>query len=324
MGANGGPYETPASRFCFSRCFSDRIPRCHVCSTRTWRGDEAVLLISNNTNATWTGTVWVMQGYNETWQGQWAVNGQNFTGMGGVPVTLPLKGMVKLRLTGDNTTRAGYLEVKPGVGYRDTDVAISYFYEVRVKGVLQDNAGSPQSAYGNRFFFAVEKSSAIDTGIAWCPSPPYISNLFPLYSPCMTRKVSSRGSSHICSWSIKRGLSVRSSPISRVPSRATSRLTRRTTSMWRCCGWKGIPPDSSLRAHPPTVFLRRHVWHTHETLRTMGPAWQAGTWGRVRSCRPLARRPSCTGLQAMLPASSFLDPTGQKWYTLASPHDKPA
>ena len=144
-------------------------------------GYEAVMLISNKTNSAWTGTVWVMQGYNETWQGQWAVNGQNFTGMGGVPVTLPLKGMVKLRLTGDNTTRAGYLEVKPGVGYRDTDVAISYFYEFRVKGVLQDTTGSPQSAYGNRFFFAVEKSPSIDTGIAWCPAPPYIADLFPMY-----------------------------------------------------------------------------------------------------------------------------------------------
>ena len=144
-------------------------------------GYEAVLLISNKTNSAWTGTAWVMQGNNETWQGQWAVNGQNYTGMGGVPVELAPKGMVKLRLTGDSTTRAGYLEVKPSFGYRDSDVAISYFYEFRVKGVLQDTTGSPKSAYGNHFFFAVEKSSAIDTGIAWCPSPPYISEPFSLY-----------------------------------------------------------------------------------------------------------------------------------------------
>lgn len=144
-------------------------------------GYEAVLMISNKTNAAWTGTVWVMQGYNETWQGQWAVNGQNFTGRSGVPVTLPAKGMVKLRLTGDGTTRAGYLEVRSGVGFRDLDVAISYFYEVRVKGVLQDTTGSPQSAYGNKFYFAVEKTPSIDTGIAWCPSPPYLPEPFPLY-----------------------------------------------------------------------------------------------------------------------------------------------
>jgi hypothetical protein len=143
-------------------------------------GYEAVLLISNKTNYAWTGTVWVMRGYNEEWEGQWAVNGQSFTGMGGVPVALPPKGMVKLRLTGDSTTRAGYLEVSAGAGSRDVGVAISYFYEVRVKGVLQDTTGSPASAYGRRFFFAVERSSAIDTGIAWCPSPPYISNLFPM------------------------------------------------------------------------------------------------------------------------------------------------
>jgi hypothetical protein len=143
-------------------------------------GYEAVILISNKTNRAWSGTVWVMQGNNQTWEGQWAVNGQNFTGKNGAPVALPPKGMAKFRLTGDKTTRAGYLEVGSDAISADVDVAISYFYEFRVNGVLQDTIGSPASAYGSRFYFAVERSSAIDTGIAWCPDPQYVSGPFPL------------------------------------------------------------------------------------------------------------------------------------------------
>ena len=141
-------------------------------------GYESVLLISNKTSLAWSGTIWVRRGYNQTWEGRWAMNGQDFTGREGVKVAIPPKGMVKLRLTGDSTTRAGYLEVTSDFSYSDLDVAISYFYEVRVGGSLQDTTGSPESAWGRRFFFAVERSSAIDTGIAWCPSSPYTSGSF--------------------------------------------------------------------------------------------------------------------------------------------------
>ena len=144
-------------------------------------GYEAVLLISNKTNSAWNGTVWLSRGFNESWQGQWAVNGKNFTGTSSIPVTLPAKGMVKLRITGDSTTRAGYLDVAPGIGSDMVDVAISYFYEVRAGGVLKDTTGSSPSAFGLRFFFAVERSSTVDTGIAWSPTPPYISTQFPIY-----------------------------------------------------------------------------------------------------------------------------------------------
>ena len=109
-------------------------------------GYEAVLLISNKTNSAWNGTVWLSRGFNESWQGQWAVNGKNFTGTSSIPVTLPAKGMVKLRITGDSTTRAGYLDVAPGIGSDMVDVAISYFYEVRAGGVLKDTTGSSPSA----------------------------------------------------------------------------------------------------------------------------------------------------------------------------------
>lgn len=141
-------------------------------------GYEAVLLISNKTNHAWSGTVWVRRGYEQTWEGRWAMNGLDCTGRDGAPVAIPPKGMAKLRLTGDNTTKSGYLVLTSDFGYSDLDVALSYFYEVRVGGVLQDTTGSPESGWGKRFYFAVERSSAIDTGIAWCPYPPYTSGSF--------------------------------------------------------------------------------------------------------------------------------------------------
>lgn len=132
-------------------------------------GYEAVLLISNKTNHGWSGTIWVSRGFDQRWEGRWAINGEDRTGTDGTTVTIPRRGLVKLRLTGDSVTRAGYLEVKSDFSYSDLDIAVSYFYEYRIAGVLKDTVGSPESPAGRSFVFAVERSSAIDTGIAWCP-----------------------------------------------------------------------------------------------------------------------------------------------------------
>jgi len=132
-------------------------------------GYEAVLLITNKTNFAWSGSIWVSRGFSQGWDAPWAVNGEDLTGRDGTTVTIPPKGLVKLRLTGDSVTRAGYLEVKSDLSYSDLDIAVSYFYEYRIAGVLKDTVGSPESPAGRRFVFAVERSSAIDTGVAWCP-----------------------------------------------------------------------------------------------------------------------------------------------------------
>ena len=141
-------------------------------------GYETVLLITNKTIFYWRGTIWVSRAYNQKWEGTWAVNGQDHTGKESVKIDVAPRGLLKLRFTGDGTTRAGYLEIDADSTYSELNVAVSYFYEFRKAGELQDTIGSPESALGKKFVFAVEKTDAIDTGFAWCPSSRYNSTPF--------------------------------------------------------------------------------------------------------------------------------------------------
>lgn len=132
-----------------------------------------VMVITNKTNFAWSGNLWPQTGYNLRWPGSWSVNGQSFTGYDYVIVNLGPKASTKLRFTGDSSTRSGYLRVEPGSSSSSLDVAYAYFYEVRENGKLKDTTGSGESAWGDEFVLAVEKSPVIDTGIAWCPSSRY-------------------------------------------------------------------------------------------------------------------------------------------------------
>lgn len=143
-------------------------------------GYEAVLIITNKTAFQWSGTIWVSRGYNQLWEGRWAINGQDFTGKSGATLTLVPHGSMKLRFTGDGTTRSGYLEIDSDVSYSDLDIAYSYFYEFRSGGRLQDTIGSPESAWDKKFVMAVEKSPVVDTGLAWCQSNRFTSSQFPI------------------------------------------------------------------------------------------------------------------------------------------------
>jgi hypothetical protein len=132
-------------------------------------GYEAVILVTNKTNMDWQGKIWISQGYNQQWQGPLFVNGQDFTGFDGATLLMDPHETIKIRITGGNTTRSGYLEIDSDSNFVEY-LAVSYFYEFRVGGNLLDTTGSPESSHGTRFIVAVEKSSNIDTGIAWCPS----------------------------------------------------------------------------------------------------------------------------------------------------------
>jgi hypothetical protein len=141
-------------------------------------GYEAVLIITNTTNSSRSGKIWVRQGFNQRWEGRWAVQGQNSSGTDYVTYTLRPRGSVKLRLTGDTVTRVGYLEIETDSGV--DDVAVSYFYEFRIGGSLRDTVGSPESPLGKRFVFGVEKTATVDTGFAWCPSSRFGASVFPV------------------------------------------------------------------------------------------------------------------------------------------------
>ncbi len=144
-------------------------------------GYETLILITNKTASNWSGTIYLSQGYNQKWQSLWAMNGQVYTGLWGVPITLGPLECRKLRFTGDDITRSGYLEIDAESYYSEFDIAVSYFYEFRINGELITTTGGIESAFNNKAVVAVEKTATVDTGIAWCPASRYGSIPFEMY-----------------------------------------------------------------------------------------------------------------------------------------------
>jgi hypothetical protein len=113
-------------------------------------GFEIVILATNKTTSIWTGRIL-----------------PNLPGD-----TLPPQDLVlgpretkKVILEGGTDVLAGYLEIT-GTGSSTRDTAISYFYNYFVNGKLVDSTGVPEGEAGRKFMLGVEKSSAVNTGLA--------------------------------------------------------------------------------------------------------------------------------------------------------------
>jgi hypothetical protein len=136
-------------------------------------GYEAVVIVTNVSDHTWTGAFRPYRGANVPWQGYWAVDGVDQTSRIYAPISLYAKQTKKFRFTGNpSSTNSGYLDITQSsndVGYAH-DLAISYFYEYRAgDGSLMDSIGSfpPTPAY--RWAFPVEKTKVMSTGLAAAP-----------------------------------------------------------------------------------------------------------------------------------------------------------
>jgi predicted choloylglycine hydrolase len=132
-------------------------------------GYECTMLISNNSDAAWSGRVSLKEGNDEQWSGPWRFNGQEGTGTGGIDLSIAAKGTIKVRLSGDSTTRSGYLQMKGTDPSSVVDLAVSYFYNYLVGGKLVESVGSSAGDPGRTFSFAVEKTAGANTGFAWAP-----------------------------------------------------------------------------------------------------------------------------------------------------------
>jgi len=134
-------------------------------------GYEATLIITNKSVFTWSGRIYVYQGMEQRWAGQWSINNQSFTGMDYAALDLKPKETRKMVFRGDSTTRSGYLEIYGWGSSSSSDIAIAYFYNFYRGGVLASTTGSGPSAWDTKLIFAVERdlSKGIDTGYAWCP-----------------------------------------------------------------------------------------------------------------------------------------------------------
>jgi predicted choloylglycine hydrolase len=133
-------------------------------------GYECTMLISNQSDAAWSGRVSLKEGNNEQWSGPWKFNGQEGTGTGGFNIAIAPKGTIKVRLSGDSATRSGYLQMQGAEPSSVVDLAVSYFYNYLVNGRLTESVGSSAGDPGRTFSFPVEKTASVNTGFAWAPA----------------------------------------------------------------------------------------------------------------------------------------------------------
>ncbi len=141
-------------------------------------GYECTILLSNKRDSAWTGHCNLAQGNNETWTGAWSLDGELRSGTGAFSISIPPHSTVKLRLSGDASTQSGYLRLYADGNSTVYDVASSYFYDYLKDGRLQLCTGSAPATSGRVFWFPVERSPSIDTGVAWAPGD--VSGPFPL------------------------------------------------------------------------------------------------------------------------------------------------
>ena len=109
-------------------------------------GYACKVIITNQTDLPWSGTIWIRRGDDKVWQGNWKLNGQDFTAYTGVIISLEANETMAYSFEGDHVARSGYLEIEGDLNSYTSDLSISYFYEVwSTDGRLLDSIGSPPS-----------------------------------------------------------------------------------------------------------------------------------------------------------------------------------
>ena len=142
---------------------------------RTWPqlalggGYEVVLIVSNRTVIEWNGRFWLLEEKRSPWSGSWEVDGVSQSG-NSFPIRVPGRGTRKVRITGDSTTRTGFLEMFGEGGLPTSGILVQFFFEYNSQGTLADSVAIPETERGNSFVFSVEKGSSVNTGIAWAPA----------------------------------------------------------------------------------------------------------------------------------------------------------
>jgi hypothetical protein len=131
-------------------------------------GYEIVLLVSNTKSDEWRGKIALFTGLEQAWPTPWSANDMPMA-QPELPFQVAGNSSLKIVLRGDATARAGYLRMTPGQGSVDDDLTVSFFYNYVVEGALVDSIGVQQSTASTVFLFNVEKTSTVNTGLAWAP-----------------------------------------------------------------------------------------------------------------------------------------------------------
>ena len=129
---------------------------------------ECIFMVSNKVlTSPWEGKVTLLTGSDEDWEGNWSVNGEDFSGSNSFPISLEPAGSATFVITGDSMVRTGYLEFRGDRSYFYGDLATTFFYQVKQGGELIDSIGTGPTEPGFYFAFPIQQNSRMRTGIAW-------------------------------------------------------------------------------------------------------------------------------------------------------------
>ena len=133
---------------------------------------ECVIMITNETNQVWSGQMVARQGNHDPWTIRWVAGGQNHD-VQSVTFDLAAGGTIKVvarSITGE--LGVGYLVLEGRDGASDTDVTVSFFYNLRrTGGDLLDSVSVPPPYLAQGAMLPAEYvPDQIDTGIAWSSS----------------------------------------------------------------------------------------------------------------------------------------------------------
>ena len=102
-----------------------------------------------------------------TGEGNWSVNGEDFSGSNSFPISLEPAGSATFVITGDSMVRTGYLEFRGDRPYFFGDLATTFFYQVKQGASSSNSIGTGPTEPGFYFAFPIQQNSRMRTGIAW-------------------------------------------------------------------------------------------------------------------------------------------------------------
>ncbi len=131
-------------------------------------GFEVVIIVANETSASWSGTARLREGNDQNWSTPWALDGIDQAGSS-FSITLGPQGSSKYSLSGSNLN-VGYLEIVGLPFFPESEIAVSLFFNFSQEGRLVDSTGVGVAESATSLRVPVERSgTAIRTGFAWAP-----------------------------------------------------------------------------------------------------------------------------------------------------------
>lgn len=134
-------------------------------------GYEVVVLMTNKSDSAWDGRASLLEGNAKPWSSPWKLNGDSL-GRSNFDVKIPPGGTRRYVFAADGAARAGYFVISGALTSTTEDLEISFFYNLRDRGELVDAVAVFPGVAGQMFHLPVERSSTVDTGVAWSPQSP--------------------------------------------------------------------------------------------------------------------------------------------------------